>query len=172
MLYLARRYEEAIAQLERTIDLSPGYWFAHLRLAQALMATGEYDRGIEVMQKAIELAGPGTQRSGKHMLASLYALAGNRAEAAKILREIEEQEKTTYVPPTDLAQIHAYLGNIDEAFAWLDEAVEVRDADLFMAKVSPVWDPIRRDPRFDELLHQLYLSDRDVTYAVTPQEQE
>jgi serine/threonine-protein kinase len=159
MLYLARRYEEAIAQLERTIDLSPGYWFAYLRLAQALMATGEYDRGIEVMQKAIELAGPGTQRSGKHTLASLYALAGNRTEAAKIMREIEEQEKTTYVPPTDLAQIHAYLGHIDEAFAWLDEAVQVRDADLFMAKVTPIWDLLRRDPRFDELLHRLNLSE-------------
>jgi len=157
MLYLARQNEEAIAQLERTIDLSPGYWFAYLRLAQVLMANGDYDRGIEVIQKAIELAGPGTQRSGKHVLASLYALAGNGAEAVKILREIEEQEKTAYVPPTDLAQIHTYLGNIDEAFGWLVEAVEVRDADLFMAKVSPIWDPLRHDPRFDELLRRLNL---------------
>jgi len=172
MLYLARRYEEAIAQLERTIDLSPGYWFAYLRLAQVLMATGEYDRGIEVMQKAIELAGPGTQRRGKHMLASLYALAGNRAEAVTILRELEAQEKMTYVPPTDLAQIHAYLGHIDEAFAWLDEAVQVRDGDLFMAAVTPVWDPLRGDPRFDELLRRLSLSENDSNYAVTPQEQE
>ncbi len=155
MLYLGREYEEAIAQLEETIDLSPGYWFTYQRLALALAATGDFDRGIEAARTAIELAGPGTVRNARHTLASLYARSGNRAEAVKILREIEEQEKTTYVPPSDLAQIHAALGNVDEAFSWLEKAVEVRDADLFMAGVSPIWDPIRHDPRFEQLLDRL-----------------
>ena len=158
MLYLARRYDESIAQFESTIELSPYYWFTYQRLAQELITTGAYNRGIEVMQKGIELAGPDTLRSGKHTLAYLFARSGNRAEAVKILREIEEQEKTTYVPPCDLAQIHTALGNVDEAFRWLERAVEVRDADLFMTKVWPVWDPLRDDPRFDRLLRRLNLS--------------
>ena len=139
MLYLAREYEEAIAQLEETIDLSPGYWFTYQRLAQVLAATGDFDRGIDAARKAIEFAGPGTVRNSRHTLASLYALSGNRAEAIEILRELEEQEMTTYVPPSDLAQVQAALGNLDEAFRWLQKAYEVRDADLFMAKVSPIW---------------------------------
>ena len=159
ILYLAQRYEEAIAQLEKTIDLSPGYWFAYQRLAQVLAATGEYERGIEVMRKEIELAGEGTARSGEHTLASLLTRSGNRAGAVKILRKIEEREKITYVPPTDIAQIHAALGNIDEAYRWLEKALEVRDGDLFMAKVSPVWDALRDDPRFDELLRRLNLAE-------------
>ena len=158
MLYLARRYDESIAQFESTIELSPYYWFTYQRLAQELIATGEYERGIEVMQKGIELAGQDTLRTGKHTLAYLYARAGNRAEAVKILRELEEQEKITYVPPCDFAQIHTGLGNVDEAFRWLDRAVEIRDADLFMTKVWPVWDPLRDDPRFDQLLRRLNLS--------------
>jgi serine/threonine protein kinase/Tfp pilus assembly protein PilF len=158
MLYLARRYDESIAQFESTIELSPYYWFTYQRLAQGQIATEEYDRGIEVMRKGIELAGPDTLRTGKHTLAYLHALSGNRAEAVKILREIEEQEKTMYVPPCDLAQVHTALGNVDEAFRWLDRAVEVRDADLFMTKVWPVWDPLRSDPRFDRLLRRLNLS--------------
>jgi serine/threonine-protein kinase len=158
MLYLARRYDESIAQFESTIELSPYYWFAYQRLAQELVATGEYNRGIEVMRKGIELAGPDTLRTGKHTLACLYARSGNRAEAVKILRELEVQEKTTYVPPCDFAQIHTALGNVDEAFRWLERAVEIRDADLFMTKVWPVWDPLRDDPRFDRLLRRLNLS--------------
>ncbi len=159
MLYLARRYHESVAQLESTIELSPYFWLTYQRLAQESIATGEYDRGIELMRKGIELAGPGTLRTGKHTLAYLYARSGKRTQAVKILRELEEREKTTYIPPCDLAQIHAALGNIDEAFRWLDKAVEVRDADLFMTKVWPVWDPLRDDPRFDELLRRLNLLD-------------
>jgi serine/threonine-protein kinase len=158
MLYLARRNDESIAQFERTIELSPYYWFTYQRLAQVLVTTGEYDRGIEVMRKGIELAGPDTLRPCKHTLANLYARSGNRAEAVEIMRELEEQEKTTYVPPCDFAQIHTVLGNVDEAFRWLDRAVEMRDADLFMTKVWPVWDPLRDDPRFDQLLRRLNLS--------------
>jgi len=157
MLYLARRHDESIAQLEGAIELSPYYWFTYQRLAQELAAKGEYDRGIEVMRKGIELAGPATLRPSKHTLAYLYARSGNRAETIKILRELEEQEKATYIPPCDFAQIHTALGNIDDAFRWLDRAVEVRDADLFMTKVWPVWDPLRGDPRFDQLLRRLNL---------------
>ncbi len=159
MLYLARRYDESVAQFENTIELSPYYWFTYQRLAQVLITTGEYDRGIELTRNGIELAGPDTLRTGKHTLAYLYAQSGNRAQAVKILREFEEEEKSTYVPPCDLAQIHTALGNVDEAFRWLDKAVEVRDADLFMTKIWPVWDPLRHDPRFDELLRRLNLFD-------------
>jgi len=159
MQYLAGHFDAAIAQFESTIRLNPHYWFAYQRLAQALMATGDYDHGIEVMQRGIDLAGLQTLRSGKHTLASLYALAGKRAQAVEMLEELEERQRTVYIPPSDLAQIHVTLGNVDEAFRWLERAVEVRDADLFMTRVWPVWDPIRNDPRFDELLHQLNLSD-------------
>jgi serine/threonine-protein kinase len=159
MLYLARRYDESVAQFESTIELSPYYWFTYQRLAQELISTGEYERGINVMRKGIELAGPDTLRTGKHTLAYLYARSGHREQAVKILREIEEREKTAYVPPCDLAQIHTALGDVDEAFRWLERAIEVRDADLFMTKVWPVWDPLRDDPRFDELLRRLNLSD-------------
>jgi serine/threonine-protein kinase len=107
------------------------------------------------MQRGIELAGPKTLRSGRHILAALLAREGRHQEATEILQELEELERTTYIPPTDLAKIQLALKNHDEAFAWLEKAVEVRDADLFMLKVWPEWDPIRDDPRFDDLLRRL-----------------
>jgi TolB-like protein/Tfp pilus assembly protein PilF len=155
VLYLARSYDESIAQLEKAREINPLAWFTYLRLAQILLVTGDYEPGIENMQRGIELAGPKTLRSGRHILAALLAREGRRQEATEILQELEELERTTYIPPTDLAKIQLALKNHDEAFAWLEKAVEVRDADLFMLKVWPEWDPIRDDPRFDDLLRRL-----------------
>jgi serine/threonine protein kinase/tetratricopeptide (TPR) repeat protein len=158
VLYLARRYDEAIVQLDKVKAINPYAWFTYLRLAQVLLLTEDYQRGIEIMRRGIELAGPTTVRSGKHVLAPLLARAGRRQEAIAILEELTEQSRTTYVPPTDFAKIHLALENHDEAFEWLEKAFELRDADLFMTNVSPEWDPLRGDPRFDDLLHRLNLA--------------
>jgi serine/threonine-protein kinase len=155
VLYLARSYDESIAQLEKAREINPLAWFTYLRLAQILLVTGDYEPGIENMQRGIELAGPDTLRSGKHILASLLARSGNRRQAVEILDELAALEQTTYIPPTDFAKIHVALGNNDQAFEWLERAIEVRDADLFMLKVWPEWDPLRDDPRFDDLLRRL-----------------
>jgi serine/threonine-protein kinase len=158
VLYIARRYGEAIDQLDRVIELYPHYWFAFQRLALVYAALDRYDEGIEAAETAMSIAGPDTFRNGREALGPLYALSGRRDEALEILAEFEAEGQKTYVPPCDIARIHVALGNRDEAFRWLDSAVEVRDGDLFMTKVWPVWDPIRNDPRFDELLARLNLA--------------
>jgi len=155
LLYQARRYDEAIEQLERTMELVPEFWFAYHRMAHALLAAGEYEKGIEFARRSIELAGPGTVRGGRPVLAQLLAAAGRREEALTVLAELEAIEEKQYLPPTDIARVHAALGHTDEAFQWLDKAVAVHDGDLFMTKVWPAWDPIRQDPRFDALLRRL-----------------
>jgi serine/threonine-protein kinase len=124
-----------------------------------LAARGDLERGIEAIERGIELAGPSTTRGGREVLGLLLAAAGRRQDASAILADFESLAEQSYVPPTDLARIHAALGNRDEAFRWLDRAVELRDGDLFMTKVWPVWDPIRDDPRFDELLRRLNLAE-------------
>jgi TolB-like protein/Flp pilus assembly protein TadD len=158
VLYLARRYDEAIAHLENVIDLHPDYWFAYHRLSMVLGATGRLERAIETIERGIDLAGPDAVRSGKEILGLLLAAAGRREEALAILAEFEAMAEYSYVPPTDIARLHAALGDRDAAFLWLDRAVELRDADLFMTGVWPLWDPIRDDPRFDDLLRRLELT--------------
>ena len=91
------------------------------------------------------------------MLAQLLAAAGRREEALAILGELETIEHQHYLPPTDIARVHAALGNANDAFRWLERAMESHDADLFMTRVWPAWDPIRDDPRFDEILRRLNL---------------
>jgi serine/threonine-protein kinase len=159
ILYLARRYDGAIDQLDKVIDLHPHYWFAFQRLAMVYGALGRYEEGIAAAERAISLAGPDMGRNGRETLAPLYALAGRRDEALRMLADLEGRAREGYVPPCDFARLNVALGDHDEAFRWLDGAVEVRDGDLFMTKVWPVWDPIRDDPRFVRLLDRLNLSD-------------
>ncbi len=145
LLYHARRYDEAIEQLEHTIELYPGFWFAYHRLAHVYLAIQEYEKGIEAARQSINLAGPGTIRSGQSVLAQLLAAAGRREEALAVLAKLEAVEAQHYLPPTDIARVHAALGHTDDAFRWLDKAVKVHDADLFMtlglARLGP--DPQR-----------------------------
>jgi hypothetical protein len=84
-----------------------------------------------------------------------YARAGKSAEARALLSELKEQQR--YVSWYDFAVIYAGLGEKDQAFAALKKAYELRDIRLTIMKVSPVWDPLRSDPRFQDLLRRISL---------------
>jgi len=68
-----------------------------------------------------------------------------------------EQAKRQYVSPTRFARLHARLGETDKAFDWLEKAYQERDGQLIWLKVSQNWDPIRDDPRFQDLLRRMNL---------------
>jgi hypothetical protein len=62
-----------------------------------------------------------------------------------------------YVPPTSFAWIHLGLGELNQAFAWMERAVEERDAIIVPIKTYPFMDPLRNDPRFVTLLRRMNL---------------
>ena len=79
----------------------------------------------------------------------------NEAEAA--LAALGALSARAYVSELDFAAVHALLGHRDEAFVWLDRAVKARASDLFVIRVDPMWDPIRGDERFDQVLRRMGL---------------
>jgi tetratricopeptide (TPR) repeat protein len=93
------------------------------------------------------------------VLASLghaYAVAGRRAEAQKVIVELQETAQRKYVSPYDVATIHAGLGDQEQAFVWLEKAYEDRSGWLGLwLKVDPKFDDLRRDPRFEDLLRRV-----------------
>ena len=91
------------------------------------------------------------------LLAWVYARSGQPGQARKLLAELNEQAKHSYVSPTGLATIFVALGEKDGAFAQLDKAYEARDSGLNDLKVDPQFDPLRSDPRFAELLRRVGL---------------
>lgn len=84
-----------------------------------------------------------------------YALAGRRPEALDQLRVLEELSAQRYVPPTAFARIHAALGDLDQAFGWMDRAVQQRDRYVVLMRASPSFDQMRDDPRFDDLIRRV-----------------
>ncbi len=92
------------------------------------------------------------------VLGSIYAKSGQRNEAIKILNLLHERmNRGEYVPSLNIAFIYTSLGDKDQAFFWLDKAFDERESKLKDIKVEPIFDPLRSDPRFAELVRRIGL---------------
>jgi len=112
-----------------------------------------FPEAIAELEKAVSLSG-GLTTLGELGLG--YAVAGRRDEAMKILEALREEAKVRYVPSRVMAEIHMGLGEKDEAFRWLETAYQERNIDAAI-RVYPIFDPLRDDPRFQDLLRRMNL---------------
>ena len=153
VLYLARRYDQAIEQLQKAHELDANYWFAYLVSGLAKQQKGLLRDAIEDFQRArrIEPVSPETMGA----LGQAYAAFGESGKARKVLDQLGRWSKRYYVSPFHRARIHAALGEKDQAFAWFETAYEERSFYLSWFKVEPELDPLRSDPRFKNLLQRL-----------------
>jgi TolB-like protein/Flp pilus assembly protein TadD len=142
-LFYARRYDEAVDQLKKTLALDPDFVPAHTLLGRAYVQRGEYDQAIA------ELAATGP--SYLDVLAQAYAAAGRRADAERTLAEA----RAAGCPPYGIALAYAVLGQRDLAFEWLERAYQVRDQGIANLRIEPLLDSLRDDPRFVSLLARL-----------------
>jgi DNA-binding SARP family transcriptional activator len=148
--YYARRYDEVIKQEARTLEMDPGFWLSHINLGRSYTQIGMYPEAITELRKAGELSPGNTEVLS--FLGFAYAAANKRDEALKMLNELLEQSVRTYVPPYHFAILYAGNGDSDQAFAWLDKAYQKRAVDFFTLKVEPMFDSLRSDVRFSDLL--------------------
>jgi TolB-like protein/DNA-binding winged helix-turn-helix (wHTH) protein/Tfp pilus assembly protein PilF len=150
----ARRYDEAIEQLRRVIAMDQDNFQAHWFLGHTYAASGLFDEAIAASEKAAALSRtPGALG----FLGMCYGLAGRKAEAKKILNELLELNRRRYVTPPALANVYIGLGDKDQAFFWLEKAYQDRSNYLAYLKVFPADDPLRSDPRIDDLLRRMGL---------------
>ncbi|MDQ3130273.1 MAG: tetratricopeptide repeat protein, partial [Acidobacteriota bacterium] len=147
ILYHARRYDEAIAKKQIHALSAAENPFAHLELANAYVQKGQYAEAILSYQTSIKLE---ETTSALIYLGRVYALSGKRNEAIAILDKLKTTEK--YVSPTELAVLYAALGDKEKAFASLEKAHTERDFQLTSLNVEPGYDPLRDDPRFQNLM--------------------
>jgi TolB-like protein/Flp pilus assembly protein TadD len=146
VLYLERRFDDAIEQCRRVLDLEPAFEAAYLQRGQAQTAAGEFDEAIRSCERAWRL---GRNPLALGMMGEAQARAGRRDEALALLRRLDRLEHDTYVPPLARAFIHIGLGQPGGAFEWLERA-----SWLAWLKVDPRYDGLRDDPRFLELLRR------------------
>jgi DNA-binding winged helix-turn-helix (wHTH) protein/TolB-like protein/Tfp pilus assembly protein PilF len=150
----ARRYDSAIEEFRKASELYPDFSLAHDFLSYALALNGLYDDAIAERQKAITLTNDSYHFTG---LAMIYAKSGRRVEAQKLLTEIILNSKNRYYPLAHIAAVYAALDDKDKAFQWLDKAYQRKDWAMVRLKVEPVFDSLRSDARFSELLKRMKL---------------
>jgi tetratricopeptide (TPR) repeat protein len=155
VLQMARRDHEAERRYREALDLDPNFGYGRWSLGRVLSAQGQHAPAAIELQKAITLTGGSPDEVAA--LASAYAVAGRKAEALETLATLQALSRDRYVSPTIRASVYASLGDRDRAFAWLDRAFAERDFLLVTVRVEPMFDPLRRDPRFTELLTRMNL---------------
>jgi tetratricopeptide (TPR) repeat protein len=153
ILCFARRYDEAIAQLKNTLELEPNFIQAHRFLALAYLQKGMHEESIAELKRAVEISNRNSVILA--LLGHSYASSGNKHQAEKILEELKALSTKQYVSPHEFGVIYIGLGDHDRAFEFLRKAVEQRTGTLAFIKVNPVYDKLRSDSRFTELLQQL-----------------
>jgi serine/threonine protein kinase/tetratricopeptide (TPR) repeat protein len=154
--YYARQYDQAIEQLRKTINLEPDFGLAYFYLGRALAQKGMYKEAIAELQKARDLSGEDPETIAE--LGYAYGLAGRRAEAQKVLDELNELSKRRYVLPYFIATVHTGLGDKDQAFEWLEKAYAASHPGLALVNVDPKFDTLRSDPRFADLVRRIGLT--------------
>jgi len=161
-LYLAgvfhyrRDYERSLRQARRALELDANDIEAHVVVALNYEQQHEYTKAIAELEKAHQLSGYNPLILGP--LASCYGGAGDREKALTLLDELNTAATQAYVAPMSWVMIYLGIGDVEHAFEWLEKAAEVRDVLLCYLKVGPIYDSIRNDPRYSDLLYRIGLA--------------
>jgi DNA-binding winged helix-turn-helix (wHTH) protein/tetratricopeptide (TPR) repeat protein len=152
-LYFNRQYDDAIRELHTIVQMDRTYAIAHFRLGQVFIVTGHWDDAVPELQTAVDLTHRAPAALG--LLAMAYGGRGDRAEAQRIVDELEARSASETVPAG--AVLLAYIGNDDKARAIDAVATSYAERDNYVINIAadPLMDPLRNDPRFEALCEQV-----------------
>jgi eukaryotic-like serine/threonine-protein kinase len=154
VFYLKRDYDQMMEHAKAAVELAPNYWLGHLQLGLAHEKKGDFARALQELEEARRM----DDNSGiLEMLAGTYAAAGRPDEARRITEEMVERSKKRYVCAYEVASSYTGLKDRESAFLWLRKSLDERaDCSSWIA-VDPKFDPLREDPRFQDLLRRIGL---------------
>jgi TolB-like protein/DNA-binding winged helix-turn-helix (wHTH) protein/Flp pilus assembly protein TadD len=155
--YELRDYPNLIAASRRALLVDPSDWSHHYHLGIGYEGVGRFQDAISEYQKAIELSDG--DPNATISLAHAYSAVGKKAEAEKILRDLERKSKGLNLSPYTMATLYAGLGDKDRAFELLDQAYSERSFDLSSPLEADLrLDNLHPDPRFQDLHRRIGLS--------------
>ena len=153
--YLARKYDFATEQGRNTVELDQNFAAAHLLLGESYIQIGSHSQGLAELRRAASLSGNSPLYVSQ--VAVAYAAAGRKTEALRIIAELQESSGQRYVSPYGMAQAYAALNDREQTFKWLQAAYDDHAVWMSYLAVDPVFDGVRADPRFQELLRRVGL---------------
>jgi TolB-like protein/Tfp pilus assembly protein PilF len=154
--FYARRYDEAIAHLHKTLEMDPRFYFAHWVLGTTLQLKGQLSDAIAEFSTAVEL---NDDPSVLALLGQAYARVGRRDEAQKILVRLTEEAKSRYVQAYSFALMYLALGDKERAIDEMERAYRERDANVAQIKTDPMLDDLRGNQRFEALVNRILPGD-------------
>jgi len=154
LVYL-RRYDEAIQQARKSLEIDPNFPRAVSLLASAHLFKGAQAEAIQEAERAVVVSDSSVEYLG--LLGFTYGMAGRRAEAGKILDRVQQLSKRQFVSPALYVLTYIGLGDKNQAFQWLNRALESRDPIIEALKGDPSFDPLRGDQRFTDLIKKVGL---------------
>jgi len=154
--YRAGQFDKAIEVLNDTLEMEPNFIFAHFHLGGIYLARGMYEDALKEFETELPLAG-GLEMYVKTWIGVTHVKLGRTDTAQEILDGMIQTSEEAYLPPTAIAILAFALGQNDLGFEWLDRAYESFDVRLSWLKIEPVFDSVRSDPRFQNMLRKVGL---------------
>jgi serine/threonine-protein kinase len=153
--YLSRQYEKAEEQARLTTQIEPNHFSAHWVLGLTYGQLERFDESVAALENAVKASSDRPFVVAD--LARVLAESGKRAEARKILKNLEKTAKERYISPVNYAKIHYGLGATGKFFEYLEKGLEERAVRLPYLLIDPQFDKIRDDERFRELTHKIHI---------------
>lgn len=155
VFHFGRQYDAAIEQFRKTIEMDPTFVQVHFDLGMSYAQTGRFEEAIAEFRHALALAGGRTLMLA--VLGNIYGSAGKPAEARQVFDELHSMASSGGAVAYHLGLVMVGLGERDQAFEWLRNACDERSGLLVYLKVEPMFDPLRSDARFLELVRRVGL---------------
>jgi tetratricopeptide (TPR) repeat protein len=149
LLYVAGRYNEAQAALQKTLDLNPQATYFHLTRGKILIAEGKPQQALAEIEKE-----PSDVNKFTGQALAYYALGREQDSNAALAALIANYDT---LAANQIAQVYAYRGEADRSFEWLERAYEQRDPGLPEIKSNPLFKNLHHDPRYIALLKKMHL---------------
>jgi len=155
VLFNARRYDEAILEYRSALAIEPDNANILWRLGFALSLKHQSQEAIAMLERAVS----GSDRAPGNLgvLAVVYGQAGRRGDALRVLAELKKRQRTGYIPAGAFVLTYSGLADREQTLIWLEQAYKEQSLILLFLKVHPIFDSLRDDPSFKDLLHRVGL---------------
>ena len=150
--YLKRDYDKALAASQRTAQIDPDYFTAYWGAGVAYLFKGQYPEAIAQLKKATTI--DPTHAPSLASLATAYIRSGDRSSGVKILEQMKKLGTSQYVSPIAISVVYAELGDMDQSFEWFKKGYEDQSEDILFFHLAPVFDVVRHDSRFTDLVRK------------------
>jgi len=151
-LYFGRRYDEAMVEFRRALELDPTFVSARNWLSDTFLEKGMYQEAMAELKTTRPFK---EDRVYIRQTAYLYARMGRRSQAERALEKSLQLSKGKHVSAGAVSLVYAMLGNKDKSFFWLERAYEEKSSFMTSLKFWPAFDEMRADPRFINLLRNV-----------------